>query len=70
LIGNILKKQAKDTLKKMIKEAGKSLGITLISATIGAVDALAGILFDFSIGYAIAHLVDWADGNYNGICFG
>lgn len=70
LIGNVLKAGARDALRAMISGAGRAFGIAAIGATVGAVSSLAGILFDFSIGGALAHLIDYGDGNYNGICFG
>ena len=70
LVGNVLKKAAKETLKSMIKSSWRTFGFFCLTAALGAMDELAGVLFDFSIAGTIAHLIDWADGNYNGVCFG
>ena len=70
LFRNILTSAARVALKTMIKGCWKSFGFTCLSSALSAADALAGIFFDFSIGGVIGHLLDYADGNYNGICFG
>lgn len=60
----------KNALKKMVSSCWRTFGFACAAAAICAVDSIAGILFDFSIGKAVAHLIDYADENYNGICFG
>lgn len=54
----------------MIKGAAWALGFTVTTAIIGATYEMASRILDFSVGGIVANIIDIADGNRNGICFG
>jgi hypothetical protein len=70
LVRDMLKKPAMEALKALIKGAGPALGFAVTGAVLSATNEVLNILFDFSIGGLVARIIDRADGNYNGICFG
>lgn len=68
-IGALIAKVGKNQIANVIIQATGKLGFIINHSKALAAAGFLGTIAGFSVGSAIAHAIDWADGSYNGWIF-